>query len=224
MSVKARERKRIDKLRAHENQARLLGHRMIAGVDEAGRGPLAGPVVAAACIIPQGIYVPGVNDSKSLLPTERFEVFQRLIADERVLYGVGIIDSVMIDQINILQATFLAMTTAIQNLKSRPDFILVDGPYLPPHVDLPGLPVIDGDVYSYSIAAASIIAKETRDQMMRDYHQRWPEYGFDEHKGYYTQAHIQAIGKHGPCPIHRRSFDPLKSMLNPPEFVQPQLL
>jgi len=185
----------------------------LAGVDEAGRGPLAGPVVAAACIIDCDIDIVGINDSKKLTPVQRRYLFERLIADERVIYGVGIVDRDVIDEINILQATIRAMIEALDNLSTAPTFALVDGMAIP-HPTIPNEQVIKGDAKSLSIAAASIIAKETRDRIMVEYHEKWPEYGFDKHKGYGTQKHRDIIQDIGPCPIHRRSFEPVRSMVS----------
>ncbi len=195
---------------SYEEEAYLTGYQWLAGVDEAGRGPLAGPVVAAACILPKGLLIPQVNDSKKLTPKMRERLFARLTSDPAIYYAVGIVDSVEIDRINIYQATICAMLIAIERLKQAPDYLLVDGMKLP-HPTLPCLKIIKGDQLSQSIAAASIIAKETRDRLMLDYHARWPAYGFDHHKGYGTEQHVEALFKHGPCEIHRRSFDPIKT-------------
>lgn len=214
-----RETKRLLKLNSYEDEARSQGYQLIAGVDEAGRGPLAGPVVAAACIIPQGILIPGVNDSKQLNAGERAELFQLIISDDRIVWGVGIIDPQTIDKVNIYQATILAMLEAISKLPFSPHFLLVDGMKLP-HPSIPAQKIIDGDAKSQSIAAASIIAKETRDQLMVQYHERWPEYGFNQHKGYGTEKHLKALQAHGICPLHRLSFEPVKALL---KVEDPQL-
>ena len=214
------ERKRLEAMTLYESKARQWGYRTIAGVDEAGRGPLAGPVVAAACILPQETLIEGIDDSKKLLPSERAKVFQAILALQDIDYGVGIIDHLIIDQVNILQATFQAMLAAIAALRQKPDFLLVDGNQMPT-AKIPGQPIVKGDSLSLSIAAASIIAKETRDEIMLAYHQQWPQYGFADHKGYATHDHLEAIEKHGPCPIHRLSFDPFKSMRN--KRKQPEL-
>lgn len=200
-----KELKRLLQLTVFEEEARKSGFSSIAGIDEAGRGPLAGPVVAAACIIPPGIFFPGIDDSKKLLPVQRKSLFEQLQADNRVVYGVGMVDSIEIDSINIFQATIKAMLQAVSQLMLLPDFLLVDGLSLP-HPIIPCLKIIEGDAKSQSIAAASIIAKETRDEIMRNFHTQWPEYGFNQHKGYATPQHIAAIEKHGHCPIHRKSF------------------
>ena len=206
-----KERQRLETMMLWEAKAKMRGFKRIAGVDEAGRGPLAGPVVAAACVLPEGALIEGVDDSKKLLPSERFKIFQQILALSEVDYGIGVIDALIIDQVNILQATFQAMIAAISRLSQKPDFILVDGNKMPT-THIPGEAIIKGDSLSQSIAAASIIAKETRDQLMNVYHEEWPQYDFKAHKGYATQKHLAAIQKHGPCAIHRMSFEPLKSM------------
>lgn len=207
-----RETKRLLKLNIYEDEARLQGYQIIAGIDEAGRGPLAGPVVAAACIIPEGILIPGVNDSKQLTAEERAELYQLITQDERIFYGVGIIDSQTIDKINIFQATIAAMLMAVSQLQQIPHMLLVDGLKLP-HPTIPAQKIIDGDAKSQSIAAASVIAKETRDRLMVEFHQQWPLYRFDKHKGYGTEIHLQALQNYGVCPIHRRSYEPVKALI-----------
>lgn len=188
------------------------GYQIIAGVDEAGRGPLAGPVVAAACIFPRGLVLEGVDDSKKLSPKKREEIYQILVSHPEIDFAIGIVEQTQIDVINILQASLAAMASAIKNLVVEPDFLLVDGNQRPP-TEIACKAVVKGDSLSQSIAAASILAKHSRDQMMLQFHLEWPQYGFDKHKGYATRAHLQAIQKHGPCPIHRKSFEPLKSIL-----------
>lgn len=207
------ERVRLQQMMLYEEEAYLRGFRSIAGIDEAGRGPLAGPVVAAACILPRGLLISGVNDSKQLIPKIREQLFERLTTDPSIVFGVGIIEADQIDKLNIYQATIQAMWQAIEQLDPYPDCLLVDGMSLS-HKSIPCQKIIRGDQLSVSIAAASIIAKETRDRIMRDYHGQWPEYGFNRHKGYGTEKHLEALERHGPCPIHRRSFDPVKSKLN----------
>jgi ribonuclease HII len=207
--IETDEMQRITQLNLYEEQARASGFQAIAGVDEAGRGPLAGPVVAAACLIPSGIYIPQVNDSKKLTPKLRKRLFDQITSDSRICYGIGFIDSAEIDRINIYQATIQAMLLAISKLTESPDYLLVDGLKLP-HPSIPSLKIVKGDTLSQSIAAASILAKVTRDQMMLEYHAQWPHYGFDQHKGYCTSKHLEALKKHGPCEIHRRSFEPCK--------------
>jgi ribonuclease HII len=217
MGKKSQEDNRLNDMTAMESHVRQLGYRCIAGIDEAGRGPLAGPVVAAACVIPDGLIIEGVNDSKKLTPLERETLYHKIISLSEIDYGIGIVDSLRIDRINILQATFEAMRNAIASLKCKPDYLLVDGLHLPSS-EIPGLPIVEGDGKSQSIAAASILAKVTRDRIMLQYHLQWPEYGFDAHKGYGTADHLQAINKNGPCPIHRMSFEPLKSLMGPEQL------
>jgi len=176
----------------------------VAGVDEAGRGPLAGPVVAAAVIFPHGVVIDGVNDSKKLTEKKRDLLFDA-IRSAAVAVGVGVVDHEEIDRINILQASMLAMRIAIANLNVQPGQLLVDGNFFR-HTLYPVLNIVKGDARSHSIAAASIIAKVTRDRMMCELDALYPRYNFARHKGYGTSAHIAAIAEHGQCPIHRRSF------------------
>jgi ribonuclease HII len=190
---------------------RSCGFKTVAGVDEAGRGPLAGPVVAAAVIFLDGKCPPGVTDSKLLKPEERETAFAALI--ECVEWAVGAATVEEIDRMNILRASQEAMRRAIAALPLRPDFLLIDGlsvPFMP----APQRHIVKGELQSASIAAASIIAKVTRDRMMVDFHQRYPQYGFDRHKGYYTRDHRRALSDHGPCCIHRRSFLPVQESLD----------
>lgn len=203
----AAEKKRLQALLKYETAAWEKGFQAVAGIDEAGRGPLAGPVVAAACIIPKGIVFPGVNDSKQLSAAVRERLFEQVTTTTGVHFAVGCVDAAEIDRINIYQATILAMQEAVKGLICRPDYLLVDGMQLP-H-EIPVLKIIGGDALSQSIAAASIIAKVTRDAMMEKYHQEWPQYGFARHKGYGTEAHLAALAEHGPCRIHRFSFRPI---------------
>lgn len=205
------EKLRLQEMLMFEKEAYQQGYRILAGIDEAGRGPLAGPVVAAACILPKGLLIANVNDSKQLTPKTRERLFERLTTDSSIIFGVGIIESEEIDRINIYQATIRAMWQAVDQLATFPDCLLVDGMGLP-HPVLPCKKIIKGDQLSQSIAAASIIAKETRDRLMRAYHQQWPLYGFDQHKGYGTAQHLEALDRFGPCPIHRRSFEPIKTI------------
>ncbi len=205
------EHQRLERLMLFEYQAQGLGYTQVAGVDEAGRGPLAGPVVAAACILPIQARFSGINDSKQLTRSLRQALFQQICEMPGLSYAVGIVESDVIDQINILKATFKAMRIAIDALKPPPDYLLVDGPHLP-STCLSGRALIKGDALSQSIAAASIIAKETRDQIMCQYHLEFPEYDFDRHMGYGTPGHLRKLIEHGPCRIHRRSFAPLKML------------
>ncbi len=191
------------------------GYRLIAGVDEAGRGPLAGPVVAAAVILHRDILIPGVDDSKKLTESRREFLYEE-IQQKAAGYGVGIVDRDVIDDINILRASLEAMRLAILKLTIQPDFVLIDGLYLP-DVDLPMQALPHGDSLSASIAAASIIAKVTRDRIMRKLDKMYPQYGFSRHKGYPTPQHLAALDKFGPCEIHRRSFGPVQKKLSQPE-------
>ena len=196
----------------HERKLRALGISTIAGIDEAGRGALAGPVVAAAVILPEKFQHRRLNDSKQLLPEKREEIYRELTANDAIAWAVGIVDSVEIDAINILRATHKAMRAALASLGVRPDHVLIDGlPVFP--FPLPQTAIIDGDCYSLSIAAASVIAKVTRDTIMRDFCARFPEYCFSQHKGYGTELHLIKLHEHGPCPIHRRSFEPVAQPL-----------
>lgn len=205
------EKHRLQQMVMFEEKAYLEGYQVIAGIDEAGRGPLAGPVVAAACILPRGLLIEGVNDSKKLTGKVRERLFNRLTGDPSIKYGVGIISPEEIDRINIYQATIQAMWQAVDQLSVSPDYLLIDGMALI-HASIPCLKIIKGDQLSLSIAAASIIAKETRDRLMRSYHEQWPAYGFDQHKGYGTERHLEALDRHGPCPIHRYTFEPVKGL------------
>lgn len=201
---------------AQERRLRRQGFHRIAGVDEAGRGPLAGPVVAAAVLLPRqwiehGLpaALEGLNDSKQLTEAQRERFFDFLTSHAEARFGIAQADAGEIDRWNILQATYRAMNGAIARLDPRPDHVLVDGRPVR-SLAFPQTALVKGDSLSYSIAAASVLAKVTRDRLMIDFHDRWPEYGFAEHKGYGTPLHLAAIVEHGPCPIHRRSFAPLK--------------
>ena len=176
----------------------------ICGVDEAGRGPLAGPVCAAAVILPRNLEIAGLTDSKKLTDKKRRELFP-VIKEQAIAYGIGLASEQEIDEINILQATFLAMQRAIDQLEGKADFALIDG-NRQKDFGLPAKTVVKGDSLSASIAAASILAKVTRDDLMLEMAKEYPQYGFDIHKGYGTKAHYEAIHAHGTCPIHRRSF------------------
>ena len=189
------------------------GIRKIAGVDEAGRGPIAGPVVAAACYIPEGIYIYGVDDSKKLTEKKRLKAFEELKKHPLVFFGVGIVEPETIDEINILQATLQAMQIAVNSIEHKPEYLLVDGNKLFT-TDIKAEAVVKGDSKCMRIAAASCIAKVMRDQIMDSYHEKWPEYGFLKHKGYPTKAHISALNEHGPVSIHRRSFKPVRECLS----------
>ena len=194
-----------------ERSSRQAGYRCIAGLDEAGRGPLAGPVVAAAVVLPDGLLIPGLTDSKQVPEQERERLFE-VIRNEAVCYGVGIADERTIDLVNILQATIIAMERALQMLSPQPDYLLLDAISLP-RVPLPQKPIIKGDCRSHSIAAASILAKVTRDRMMQELHKRYPLYNFKKHKGYGTKEHLLLLREHGPCDAHRKTFNPVARML-----------
>lgn len=180
------------------------GFHAICGIDEAGRGPLAGPVCAAAVILPEGLEIPGLNDSKKLTDKKRRELFP-IIEEQALAYGIGWASQEEIDDINILQATFLAMSRAVEQLNIRPDLALVDGNRAPT-LDLPVETVVKGDSLSASIAAASVLAKVSRDDVMLRMAEEYPGYGFEVHKGYGTKAHYEALRTFGPSPIHRRTF------------------
>lgn len=201
-----------------EHELAQKGFTQIAGVDEAGRGPLAGPVVAAALIFPsEWIFsklpkaLKKVNDSKQLSAQDREILFTELVSLTEIRYAVAVVDAPMIDQINILQATHRAMNLALAQLNPAPQHALVDGLRVKT-LTFPQTAIVEGDCLSYSIAAASIIAKVTRDRMMHEYHENYPDYGFHEHKGYGTAKHLAALQKHGPCPIHRMTFAPVRAV------------
>lgn len=180
------------------------GYKVICGVDEAGRGPLAGPVCAAAVILPEHLEIPGLTDSKKLTDKKRRALFP-VIQERAIAFGIGFASEQEIDEINILQATFLAMRRAMEQLKVRPDLALIDG-NRETDFGLPVHTVIKGDSLSLNIAAASVLAKVSRDDVMLRLAETYPAYGFDIHKGYGTRAHYEALEKFGPCPIHRKSF------------------
>jgi ribonuclease HII len=188
--------------------------RLVAGVDEAGRGPLAGPVVAAAVILPFGCTIPGIDDSKKLSPARREELFS-LIEQQALSLAWAVVDTEFIDRRGILPATFFAMTQALEKLVFKPSLALIDGNLLPPQLSVPAQAIIGGDGECGSIAAASIVAKVTRDRLMCEWHQQFPHYGFNHNKGYGTDFHLQALSQHGPCPLHRRSFSPVRDLRLP---------
>jgi ribonuclease HII len=203
-----------------ENALFASGLKLVAGVDEAGRGPLAGPVVAAVAVLKPEMaaefstsgFFDKLKDSK-LLSAEKRDEFFDLIKGNFFETAVGICDHATIDRINVLQATFLAMKMALGNLKIKPEIILVDGKFTIPNLSLRQEAIIDGDALIFSIAAASVIAKVTRDRMMIELAEKYPQYGFLNHKGYGTREHLEALKKYGPCPIHRRTFGPVKELL-----------
>ena len=202
---------RLEKMLAYEKELYAQGIQLIAGVDEVGRGPLAGPVVAAAVILPENCKIPGLNDSKKI-PKSKHQAIYQAVLDQALSVGVGVKDNQVIDQVNIYEATKLAMLEAIQELDQQPQHLLIDAMKL----DLPisQTSIIKGDANSLSIAAASIVAKVTRDQMMAAYDQEYPGYDFGQNSGYGTSKHLEGLEKHGVTPIHRRSFEPIKSMTN----------
>ena len=195
-----------------EQEARRCGYRRIAGLDEAGRGPLAGPVVAAAVVLPLRCRLHGVNDSKQLSAAQRERLYT-VIWKSAVGIGVGSADAAEIDSLNILQATRLAMRRAIEGLSRPPDYLLTDAMTLP-GVRIPSRPIIKGDALSLSIAAASIIAKVTRDRIMASYHEAHPDYNFLSHKGYGTDEHLRHLAFYGPCLIHRRTYAPVRDVID----------
>ena len=194
---------RLEGMKEYERKYASCG--FICGIDEAGRGPLAGPVVAAACILPTDCEILYLNDSKKLTEKRREELFVE-IQEKAVSFGVGIVSPAVIDEINILQATYEAMRQAVEKLSVRPDVFLNDAVVIPGIDESRQVKIIKGDAKSVPIAAASILAKVTRDHMMEEYDRLYPEYGFAKHKGYGTKAHLDAVREHGMCPIHRRSF------------------
>ena len=203
--MKEKEVERLNLLKEEENKLYEQGIEYICGIDEAGRGPLAGPVVVGAVIMPKDSFIEGVNDSKKISEKKREKIYDQIL-EEAIAYSIGVIDRQTIDDINILNATKKGLTMSLQELTVKPDIILVDALE---HIDTLGIPyesIIKGDAKSYSIAAASIIAKVTRDRIMREWANIYPEYSFEVHKGYGTAKHISAIKEHGLCPIHRRSF------------------
>lgn len=203
--MKDTEMERLIKLSEYEKKCYNDGYKYIAGIDEAGRGPLAGPVVAAAVILPKDCLIEGVNDSKKLSESKREKLYTE-ITEKAIAWGVGVVDNNTIDELNILNATRRAMHTAVETLQVKPDYILIDAEKKVDTNGIPYLPIIKGDALSISIAAASIIAKVTRDRMMYEYDEIFPMYGFGKHKGYGTKAHIEAIKENGICIIHRKSF------------------
>ena len=203
--MKEKEVLRLQQLKQIENEFYQNEMNFICGIDEAGRGPLAGPVVVASVIMPKDSMIEGVNDSKKVSEKKRESIYEQII-EEAISYGVGIVGQEEIDELNILNATKKALTMSLQELKVRPDMILVDALEKIDTLQIPYQSIIKGDAKSYSIAAASIIAKVTRDRIMRQWDEVYPQYGFLGHKGYGTKAHIEAIKEYGICPLHRRSF------------------
>ncbi len=195
---------------SYETHAKNNGYKFVCGVDEAGRGPLAGPVCAAAVILPENCVIEGLNDSKKISEKKREQLFN-IIVEKAVAYSICYGTLEEIEQYNILEATYIAMNRAIDNLNIKADFALIDGNRVPKGIKIPCETVVKGDSKSYSIAAASILAKVTRDRLMLEYDKKYPQYLFSAHKGYGTKAHYEAIKQHGVCEIHRLSF--LKNVL-----------
>ena len=193
----------------YEHDAYLRGYTAVCGIDEAGRGPLAGPVYAAAVWLPEGLVLDGLNDSKKLSEKKREALFP-VILENAVSYGIGFATEQEIDEIDILQATFLAMRRAFDAMQKRCDYALIDGNRMPP-LPVPGETIVKGDAKSPSVAAASILAKVSRDRVMLEYAKQYPEYQFEKHKGYGTKVHVEALHTYGPSPIHRKTF--LKKIL-----------
>lgn len=200
---------RLEKMLAYEKELYTQGIHLIAGVDEVGRGPLAGPVVAAAVILPENCKIPGLNDSKKIPKSKHHAIYQAVL-DQALSVGIGIKDNQVIDQVNIYEATKLAMLEAIQELDPRPQHLLIDAMRL--DLPIPQTSIIKGDANSLSIAAASIVAKVTRDQMMEEFDCEYPGYDFTQNAGYGTTKHLAGLDQLGVTPIHRRSFEPVKSM------------
>ena len=203
--MKEKELERLKNLKNIEEELYEKGFQKICGIDEAGRGPLAGPVVVACVMMPRNSMIEGVNDSKKVSEKKREKLYN-LIIEEAISYSVAIIGQDVIDEINILNATKKGVTTCVEQLQEKPDLILVDALT---HIDTKGIPydsIIKGDAKCYNIAAASIVAKVTRDRIMRQWDEIYPQYGFINHKGYGTAKHMAAIREYGLCPIHRRSF------------------
>ncbi len=201
----------------HEKQIFSQGHQIIGGLDEAGRGPLAGPVVAACVSVKSDFnfdnkLLENIHDSKKLTEKKREELFN-IIQNEFDDIGIGSCDNQTIDKINILQASLLAMKKALGAIKNKPNIILIDGKFGLPNYSGLQQPIVKGDEKIFSIMAASILAKVTRDRIMKQYHEQYPQYGFDKHKGYGTKIHMEALNTYGPCPIHRTSFGPVKKAL-----------
>ncbi|OJG28286.1 ribonuclease HII [Enterococcus caccae] len=199
----------FEEMQQFENSARAQGHRLIVGIDEVGRGPLAGPVVAAAVILPENFQLLGVNDSKKLSAKKRDELYDE-IQNQAISIGIGMVDHNKIDEINIYQASKLAMGIALEDLCFIPDYLLIDAMKL--DVKIPQESIIKGDARSVSIAAASIVAKVIRDRLMEDYGKMYPGYGFEKNAGYGTKEHLLGLQKQGICTIHRKTFAPIKDM------------
>ncbi len=206
------ERERVAKLYTYENECMERGYKLIAGVDEVGRGPLAGPVVVAAVILPPNCFIEKINDSKKLSENTREKLYDEIM-NKAVAVSCAFVDEKTIDRVNIYQATMNGMYEAIYGLKPQPDMVLIDAMPLN-KLDIACQSIVKGDAKSASIAAASIVAKVRRDRLMNDFAKVYPQYGFDSNKGYGTAEHVEALKKYGACKIHRCSFDPVKSLVN----------
>ena len=200
---------RLEQMLRYEKELYQAGYQRIAGIDEVGRGPLAGPVVAAAVILPPGCKIKGLNDSMKIPKKKHQEIYQAVM-DKALAVGIGLMDSEIIDQVNIYEATKLAMKEALSKLSLKPDYLLIDAMKL--DVEIPQESIIKGDANSLSIAAASIVAKVTRDKLMTDYDKEFPGYDFAQNAGYGTKSHLQGLERNGVTPIHRKTFEPVKSM------------
>ena len=198
----------------YEQKAYKNGAKIVAGIDEAGRGPLAGPVVAAAVILPDKFRHKTLTDSKQLTEQQRDDIYAELTANPDLHWAVGMSDVAVIDHYNILRATWRAMQLALDGLNVRPDHVLVDG-LRAPLIGVTQTAIVEGDAKSFSIAAASVIAKVTRDRMMVQIHEQFPQYNFARHKGYATPEHLAALGQYGPSPVHRKSFAPVRETIEP---------
>ena len=203
--MKEKEIERLKDLKSEEEKIYANKIEYICGIDEAGRGPLAGPVVVGAVILPKDSFIEGINDSKKISEKKRDKIFD-LITEEAIAYSVGIVSQNTIDEINILNATKLGVKIALEELKTKPDMIMIDALKGMDTLGIPYMSIIKGDAKCYSIAAASIIAKVTRDRLMRQWDEIYPVYGFSKHKGYGTKEHIEKIKEYGPCILHRKSF------------------
>ena len=210
--TKPKKPKKAGPNRHHEQLYWDQGKRFVCGVDEAGRGPLAGPVVAAACIFPEDLEIELIKDSKQMTEEEREEVYEELMGNPDVVKAVCVIDHNRIDVINILEATMEAMHKSVKGLSQQADWVLIDGNRIPEPLKGKAEAIVKGDAKSVCIAAASVLAKVTRDRMMVEIAEKYPQYGFAEHKGYGTKSHMAAIHEHGPCPYHRMTFAPMKYM------------
>jgi ribonuclease HII len=197
--------KSLEEMLVYEKKLWREGWELVAGVDEVGRGPLAGPVVAACIILPKNSLLNGVDDSKKLTKIKREKLFDQIM-DEAIGVGIGIVREKAIDQLNILNASLKAMSKAVKKMRTSPQMVLVDGNQKIPNLPFPQMPIVKGDSKSISIASASIVAKVTRDKMMLNYHKKYPQFCFAENKGYCTKSHLEALKAFGPCEIHRRSF------------------